>query len=329
MKAIRFARYGSPDVVQLTEVERPAPKDGEVLVKVHAASVNAYDWHFMRGSPMLVRVSGSGLRKPKDQRLGVDLAGRVEAVGSNVTQFQVGNEVFGMGEGAFAKYARARQDRIVLKPANLSFEAAAAVPMAGVTALGALRDSGHVEPGQQVLIHGASGGVGTFAVQLAKYFGADVTAVCSTKSVETVRSLGADRVVDYTRDNVTKTRQRYDLILGVNGYHSIFAYRRLLRPSGTYIMVGGANARLVRAFLQLMLLGPMMSRKGKRKMGLHSATPKQQDLAFLKELLEAGKIVPVIDTQYPLAETAEAFRYLEEGHPRGKIVVTVDQGDNT
>jgi NADPH:quinone reductase-like Zn-dependent oxidoreductase len=323
MQAIVYTRYGSPNVLQLTEVERPVPKGGEVLVKVHAASVNAYDWHFLRGSPFLVRVSGSGLRRPKDQRLGVDLAGRVEAVGGNVTQFHVGDEVFGRGAGAFAEYACAREDRIVLKPANLSFEAAAAVPIAALTALGALRDSGQVQPGQHVLIHGASGGVGTFAVQLAKFFGADVTAVCSTKSVDTVRSIGADHVIDYTREDVTKSGQRYDLILGVNGYHSIFAYRRVLRPTGIYVMVGAANARLVPAFLQMMLLGPTMSRTGKRRMVLHSANPTQKDLEFVTELLDAGKVVPVIDRRFPLAETAEAFRYLEEGHPRGKIVITV------
>ena len=323
MQAIVYTRYGSPDVLQLTEVEKPVPKGGEVLVKVHAASVNAYDWHFLRGSPFLVRISGSGLRRPKDQRLGVDLAGRVEAVGGNVTQFHVGDEVFGRGAGAFAEYACAREDRIALKPANLSFEAAAAVPIAALTALGALRDSGQIQPGQRVLIQGASGGVGTFAVQLAKFFGADVTAVCSTKSVDTVRSIGADHIIDYTREDVTKSGQQYDLILGVNGYHSIFSYRRALRPTGIYVMVGAANARLVRAFLQMMVLGPMMSRTGKRRMVLHSANPTQKDLVFLKELLEAGKVVPVIDRQYPLRETAEAFRYLEEGHPRGKVVITM------
>jgi NADPH:quinone reductase-like Zn-dependent oxidoreductase len=323
MKAIVYPRYGSPDVVQLKEVEQPVPKDAEVLVKVHAASVNALDWHFVRGSPFLVRVSGAGLRQPKDQRLGVDLAGRIEAVGSNVTQFHVGDEVFGIGNGAFAEYACAREDKVALKPANLSFEAAAAVPVAAVTALQALRDQGHIQPGQQVLIHGASGSVGTFAVQLAKAFGADVTAVCSTKSLDTVRSIGADHVIDYTREDVTKSGQRYDLILGVNGYHSIFAYRRALRPTGTYVMVGGANARLVRAMLQTMLVGRVMSRTGKKKMGTFMATVTQKDLVFVKELLEAGKVVPVVDKCYPLAEAAEALRYMEEGHPRGKIVITV------
>jgi NADPH:quinone reductase-like Zn-dependent oxidoreductase len=323
MQAIRYTRYGSPDVLQLNEVEQPTPKADEVLVKVRAASVNALDWHFMAGSPFLVRVSGSGLRGPKDQRLGVDLAGQVEVVGGNVTRVRVGDEVFGRGEGAFAEYACAREDRIALKPANLSFEAAAAVPIAGLTALGALRDSGQVQPDQRVLIQGASGGVGTFAVQLAKVSGAHVTAVCSAKSLETVHSLGADQVIDYEREDVTRSGQRFDLIVGVNGYHSLFAYRRALTPTGRYVMVGAANARLMQSFLQMMLLGPMISRAGKRSMKIHSASPTLQDLAYLVELLESGRLVPVIDKTYPLVETAEAFRYMEEGHPRGKIVITV------
>jgi NADPH:quinone reductase-like Zn-dependent oxidoreductase len=323
MQAIRYTRYGSPDVLQLREVEQPVPRADEVLIRVRAASVNAYDWHFMAGSPFLVRVSGSGLRRPKDQRLGVDLAGQVEAVGANVTGLHVGDEVFGRGVGAFAEYACARGDRVALKPANLSFEAAAAVPIAGLTALGALRDSGHVQPGQRVLIQGASGGVGTFAVQLAKIFGADVTAVCSAKSVETVCTLGADHVVDYTHEDVTRTGQRFDLIVGVNGYHSVFAYRRLLAPTGRYVMVGAANARLLRAFLQMALFGRMMCRDGKRTMAIHSANPTPQDLADLVDLLAAGRLVPVIDQSYPLSQTAEAFRHLEAGHPRGKIVLTV------
>jgi NADPH:quinone reductase-like Zn-dependent oxidoreductase len=323
MQAIVYTHYGSPGVLQLTEVEKPVPKDSEVLVKVQAASVNAYDWHFVTGSPFLVRISGSGLRRPKDHRLGVDLAGRVEAVGGAVAQLHVGDEVFGRGAGAFAEYACAREDRIALKPATVSFEAAAAVPIAALTALGALRDSGHLQSGQRVLIQGASGGVGTFAVQLAKLFGADVTAVCSTKHMDLARSLGADEVIDYTREDVTKGKQRYDLIVGVNGYHSLFAYRRALRPTGVYVMVGAANARILRAFLQMLLLGPMMSRTGKRKMVLHSANPTQKDLELVKELLETGKVVPVIDRTYPLRETAEAFRYLEEGHPGGKVVITV------
>jgi NADPH:quinone reductase-like Zn-dependent oxidoreductase len=299
------------------------PKDGEVLVKIHAASVNALDWHFMRGSPFLVRVSGNGLRKPKDPRLGVDLAGRVEAVGGQVTQFRVGDEVFGRGDGTFAEFACARETAVMLKPTTLTFEAAAAVPIAALTALGALRDKGQIRPGQQVLIHGSSGGVGTFAVQFAKAFGAEVTAVCSTQSVEMARSIGADHVIDYTKEDFTRNRPRYDLILGVNGYHSIFAYRRALRPNGTYVMVGATNAHLIQALLQALLLGPVVSMTGRRKMGLLMAKPAQQDLVLVKELLEAGKIVPVIDRRYPLRETAEAFRYMEAGHPKGKIVITI------
>jgi NADPH:quinone reductase-like Zn-dependent oxidoreductase len=321
MQAILCPRYGSPDVLQLNEVEQPVPKTNEVLVKVHAASVNALDWHLMRGSPFLVRVTGNGLRKPKDQRLGVDLAGRVEAVGDKVTQFQVGDEVFGRGVGAFAEYACAREDALVVKPATLTFEAAAAVPVAALTALAAVRDKGRVQPGQQVLIQGASGGVGTFALQLAKAFGADVTAVCSTRSVETARALGADHIIDYTREDFTKRGQRYDLILAVNGYHWIFAYRGALRPKGSYVMVGASNARLNRAMFQTMLLGPVVSRGGGRRMGILMANPKQQDLVVVKELLEAGKVTPVIDRRYPLSETANALRYLEEGHPKGKIVI--------
>ena len=323
MQAIRYTRYGSPNVLRLQEVEQPVPKADEVLIRVRAASVNAYDWHFMTGSPFLVRISGAGLRRPKDQRLGVDLAGQVTAVGANVTRLHVGDEVFGRGAGTFAEYACAREDRVALKPANLSFEAAAAVPIAGLTALGALRDSGHLQPGQRVLIQGASGGVGTFAVQLAKIYGADVTAVCSAKSVETVRALGADHIVDYTREDVTTSGQRFDLILGVNGYHSVFAYRRLLTPTGRYVMVGAANARLLRSIAQMAVFGKLMSRDGKQSMTIHSANPTPQDVAELAELLAAGKLVPVIDQSYPLAQTAEAFRHREAGHPRGKIVITI------
>lgn len=323
MKAILYPRYGSPDVLQLKEVERPVPKDDEVLVEVHAASVNALDWHFLRGSPFLLRISGNGLRTPKDQRLGVDLAGRVEAVGGKVTRFQVGDEVFGRGSGAFAEYACASEDAVLLKPTTMTFEAAAAVPIAALTALGALRDAGQSQFGQQVLIAGASGGVGTFAVQIAKAFGAEVTAVCSTRNIDLVRSIGADYVLDYTKDDFTKDRRRYDLILGVNGYHSILAYRRMLRPTGVYVMVGASNAHLSRAFFQLMLLGPVLSKTGKRRMSLFMAHPSQKDLAFVKELLEAGKVVPVVDRCYPLHETAEALRYFEDVHARGKVVITV------
>jgi NADPH:quinone reductase-like Zn-dependent oxidoreductase len=324
MKAIVCTRYGSPDVLQLKDTAKPIPKDGELLVKVHAASVNALDWHIMRGKPFIVRMGGNGVRKPKDPRLGVDLAGRVEAVGSNVTQFQVGDAIFGRGVGAFADYACARENAVVLKPSTLAFEAAAAVPVAALTALQALRDKGHLESGQQVLIQGASGGVGTFAVQLAKSLGAEVTAVCSTRNMDMVRSLGADHVMDYTREDCTKTRQRYHLILAVNGYHPLLAYRRALRPSGRFVLVGAASARLNRALLQAVLLGPVLSRMGKQPMGFLTTKPTQADLTLIKELLEAGQIIPVIERSYPLRETAAAIQYLEAGHARGKLVITVE-----
>src|SRR5712692_837471 len=266
MKAIVYTQYGSPDVLQLKEVEKPAPNDGEILVKIHAASANALDWHRMRASPFFVRL-GEGLRKPKDPRLGADIAGRVEAVGSNVTQFQPGDEVFGAWMGSFAEYASVPENRVALKPANSSFEEAAAVPVAALTALQGLRDTGQIQPGQQVLIHGASGGVGTFAVQIAKAFGAEVTAVCSTRNVDMARSMGADQVIDYTQEDVTRTGQRYDLILAVNGYHPILAYRRALRPTGRYVLVGGSKAHVYQALLQALLLGPVISRTGKQQMG--------------------------------------------------------------
>jgi NADPH:quinone reductase-like Zn-dependent oxidoreductase len=328
MKAIVWTQYGPPEVLQFKEVEKPVPKDNEVLVKVQAVSVNTLDLA-MRG-PFLARIITGGLLKPKDQRLGVDLAGRIEAVGSTVTQFQPGDEVFGRGLGAFAEYACAREDAVVLKPANLSFDAAAAVPVAALTALQGLRDTGQIQPGQKVLIHGASGGVGTFAVQIAKAFGAEVTAVCSMRNVDLVRSMGADQVIDYTQEDCTRNGQRYDLILAVNGYQPILAYRRALRPEGVYVLVGGSKAHVYQALLQALLLGPVISRTGRQKMGFMGITkPNQKDLGFVKELLEACKVVPVIERRYPLRETAEALRYLEEGHARGKVVITVDQNDNT
>ncbi len=324
MQAIVRTRYGSPDVLQLQEVEKPVPKDDEVVVQVHAASVNTLDWHIMRGQPFLLRVGGSGLRKPKDPRLGVDLAGRVEAVGANVTRFQVGDDVFGIGHGAFAEFAWADENRLALKPTDLSYEAAAAVPIAAVTALQGLRDKGHVRPGEQVAIQGASGGVGTFAVQIAKAFGAEVTAVCSTRNVDQAVALGADHVIDYTQEDFTRKRQHYDLIVAVSGYHPISAYRRALRPTGRYVMVG-ASSHLFQALFQALLLGPVISRMGSKKVGglLANSSQHQQDLAFLKALLEAGKVVPVIERRYALRETNEAIRYLEEGHARGKIVITI------
>ena len=322
MKAIVYTEYGSPDVIQLKEVEKPAPKDDEVLIKVHAASVNAYDWHFLTADIFLIRLMGGGLLKPKNTRLGADVAGRVEAVGANVKQFRPGDEVFGDisgGNGSFAEYACARESRLALKPANLSFDEAATVPMAASTALQGLRDEGQIRPGQKVLINGAAGGVGTFAVQLAKYFGAEVTAVCSTRNLDQARSLGAEHVIDYTKEDFTQNGQRYDLIFAANGYHPLSAYKRALAPQGIYIMAGGTMAQIFEA----MLLGTWMSKTGGKKMGGVSAKIDQKDLVTLKELLEAGKIVPVVDKRYPLSEAAEALRYLGAGHARGKVVITI------
>ena len=330
MKAIVYHTYGSPDVLKLEEVEKPTPKDNEVLVKVHAASVNAGDWaHLLRGKPFLMRLMGFGLLKPKHQILGSDIAGRVEAVGRNVKQFQPGDEGFGntaeYGFGGFAEYVSVPEEALVLKPANLSFEEAAAVPQAALTALQGLRDKGQIQKGQKVLINGAGGGVGTFAVQIAKSFGAEVTAVCSTRNLDIVSSIGADQVIDYTQEDFTQNGQRYDLILAVNGYHSISAYKRALHPEGVYVMTGGSNAQL----FQAMLLGPLISRTGRQKMGNSAHKPNQRDLLCMKELLETGKVVPVIERRYPLGETAEALRYLEEGHAQGKVVITVDQNTHT
>jgi NADPH:quinone reductase-like Zn-dependent oxidoreductase len=322
MKAIVYTKYGSPDVLQLKEVEKPTPKDHEVLVKVLAASAAAGDWHLLRGKPFLMRFT-SGLLKPKHTILGAAFAGRVEAMGRNVTQFVVGDEVFGdvsaCGFGAFAEYVAVPENALALKPTRLTFEEAATVPVSAVTALQGLRDKGHIQPGQKVLINGASGGVGTFAVQIAKAFGTEVTAVCSTRNVDMVRSLGADHVIDYTRADFTQNGQRYDLILAANGYHPIWAYQRALNPQGIYVMSGGSMAQM----FQAMLLGPWLSRNGRQKMGNLLARPNQKDLVCMKELLEGGKVVPVIERRYPLRETAEAIRYVEEGHTRGKVVITV------
>ena len=322
MKAIVYTQYGPPDVLQFKEVEKPAPKDDEALIAVQAASANAADWHLLRGDPFLVRLMAGPL-KPKNTILGADIAGRVEAVGKNVKQFQPGDEVFGdiseCGWGGFAEYVCARENALVLKPASMTFEEAAAVPLAALTALQGLRDKGQIQPGQKVLINGASGGVGTFAVQIAKSFGAEVTGVCSTRNLDMVRSIGADHVIDYTQEDFTQNGQRYDLIMATNGYHSISDYARALSPKGIYVMTGGSGAQM----FQAMLLGPWISMTGNKKMGNLLMKPNNKDLVFLKELLEAGKIAPVIDRRYPLSEVAEAIRYLEEGHARGKVVITV------
>ncbi|HSW35496.1 MAG TPA: NAD(P)-dependent alcohol dehydrogenase [Candidatus Limnocylindrales bacterium] len=324
MKAIIAAKYGPPDVLQFKEVEKPVPRDDEVLIKIHAASINAYDWHLLTADFVLVRLMGGGLLKPKNPRPGEDVAGRVEAVGKNVLQFKPGDEVFGdlceCGCGGFAEYVCARENALVLKPANLTFEEAAAVPMAAVTALHGLRDIGRIQPGQRVLVNGASGGVGTFAVQIAKSFGAEVTAVCSTRNLEQAGNLGADHVIDYTREDFTRSGRRYDLIFAANGYHPLSAYKRALSPKGTYVMAGGSLGQI----MQAMLLGPLMSRTGGKKMAGLTSRPNQKDLLFVKGLIETGKVKPVIDKCYPLSEIPEALRYLGKGHARGKVVISIE-----
>jgi NADPH:quinone reductase-like Zn-dependent oxidoreductase len=317
MKAIHWTAYGPPDLLQLKEVEKPAPQADEALVKVLAASANILDLQ-IKGGPARF---WAGLRKPKDPRIGKDIAGRVEAVGNAVTQFRPGDEVFGVSQGAFAEYASARENNLALKPSNTSFEQAAAVPVAGITALQGLRDKGMIQPGQRVLINGASGGVGTFAVQIAKSFGAEVTGVCSPGNLDLVRSLGADHVIDYTKEDFTRNGQRYDLIFAVNGYHPISAYRRSLAPQGIYLAAGGSLTQV----FQSLLLGPLISMAGKQKMGFMGIEKtNQKDLVLMKELLEAGKVVPVIDRRFPLSETAEALRYLGGGHARGKVVILME-----
>jgi len=316
MKAIVYTKFGSPDVLKLKEVEKPTPKDNEILIKVHAASANAYDWRHLRADPFLIRLMGAGLFKPKHRILGADIAGQVEVVGKNVKQFQPGDEVFGEGSyGGFAEYVCVDENRFVQKPANLTFEEAAAAPMAALTALQGLRDKGQIQEGQKVLINGASGGVGTYAVQIAKSFRAVVTGVCSTAKMDLVRSLGADHVFDYTKEDVTKNGQQYDLIFDIAAYRSILKYKRILSPRGIYVLAGGSIARI----FQLMF----MSMTGAKNMGLMVADVNQKDLLFIKELLEVGKVKSIIGKYYPLKETAEALRYLEEGHARGKVVITM------
>ena len=324
MKAIVRDNYGSPDVLELREIEKPAVEDEHVLVRVHATSVNAGDWHSMRGKPYIFRLMLGGLFKPRTKNavLGGDLAGRVEAVGGNVTEFQPGDDVFGMSIRTFAEYVSVRKVGIVRKPANLTFEQAAAVPVAAITALQGLRDKGHIRPGQKVLINGASGGVGTFAVQIAKSFGADVTAVCSPRNVDMVRSLGADRVIDYTREDFTRDGQQYDLIFDVAGNHPFSECRRVLSPNGTLVMVGQSGRKKI-SILPL-LTAPLVSRlRRKQKLVSFIAKRNKEDLTLLKELMEAGKVTPVIDRSYSLREVPEALRYLGEGHARGKLVITV------
>jgi NADPH:quinone reductase-like Zn-dependent oxidoreductase len=332
MKAVVYTNYGSPDVLEIRDVKKPVPNDDQILIKVRAAAVNPLDWHFMEGTPYIMRAMGIGLRKPKDPRLGVDYAGQVEAVGKNVTQFKPGDEVFGGKTGAFAEYVCARADRaIALKPANITFEQAASVPIAAITALQALRDKGEVHAGQKVLINGASGGVGTFAVQIAKSFDADVTGVCSTRNLDLVRSLGADHVIDYTKEDFTKGDERYDVILDNVGTQPLSGFRHVLQPKGICVMIGGGGPNdggligpMGRPIVAL-LMSPFIS----QKMGMMMAELNKQDLTILGDLMQSGKVKPVIDRTYPLSQIAEAMRYLEAGHARGKVIITVGQDNKT
>src|SRR5213075_2173371 len=326
MKAIVYCDY-VVGYLNVKDIEKAVPNDDQVLVRVRAASVNPYDWHFIEGTPYLMRAMGVGLRKPKDTRLGVDFAGTVEAVGKNVTQFKPGDEVFGGRAGAFAEYVCPRADRAVaLKPANITFEQAASVNIAGITALQAVRDKGKVQPGQKVLINGASGGVGTFAVQIAKSFGADVTGVCSTRNIDLVKSLGADHVIDYTKEDFTKGADRYDVILDNVPNHSLSEIRRVLNPNGNYVLIGGGGpndnpwigpfGRLIQA----LVISPFVS----QKMGMMMAQLTKSDLSILGDMMQSGKVKPVIDRTYKLSELPAAIAYLEEGHARGKVIITVE-----
>jgi NADPH:quinone reductase-like Zn-dependent oxidoreductase len=321
MKAIVQRRYGSPEVVRFEEVDKPLVKDDEVLVRVRAAAVNIGDWHLLRGVPYVIRLV-AGLRGPRRSIPGLDIAGDVESVGARVKQFRVGDEVFGWCKGAFAEFAAATEDSLLTKPANLTFEQSAAVGDSAFTAMAAVRDQGKVQSGQRVLINGASGGVGTFAVQIAKSFGANVTAVCSTQNLDQVRSIGADRVIDYTEEDFTQTAERYDVILDLVGSRSLSACRRAITPRGTYVIVGvkdmGRWLGLGRQF-KALLLSPFVG----QRMRVFVVRHNKEDLAVLKELVEAGKVVPVIDTRFALSDAADALRYQGEGHARGKIVLVV------
>jgi len=332
MKAVVYTDYGSPDVLEIRDVKKPVPNNDQVLVKVRAASINPLDWHFIEGTPYIMRAMGIGLRRPKIPRLGVDMAGQVEAVGKNVTQFNPGDEVFGGKTGAFAEYVCVLADRAVaLKPANITLEQAASVPIAGITALQGLRNKGKIQPGQKVLINGASGGVGTFAVQIAKSFGAEVTGVCSTRNLELVESIGADQVIDYTKEDFTKSGQRYDLILDNVGTQPLLGFTRVLNPKGKYVIIGGGGPS------DQGLIGPLarpikalvLSRFVTQEMGMMFAELNQKDLSILADLMQAGKVTPVIDRTYPLTQISDALRYLEAGHARGKVVITLKDTNET
>jgi NADPH:quinone reductase-like Zn-dependent oxidoreductase len=322
MRAIVCTKYGTTDVLKLEELEKPAPKGDEVLIKIHAASVNSWDWELLRGKPFVTRLGG--LLKPKYKILGADIAGRVVAIGKDVTRFHPGDEVFGdisgCGWGGFADYVCARENALSLKPAGMTFDEAAAIPQAAVLALQGLRDTGQIRKGQKVLINGAGGGVGTFAVQIAKLFGAEVTGVDGAGKLEMLRSIGADQVIDYKQKDFTNNGQRYDLILDVAGYRSIFDCKRALNPKGTYVMIGGSMARI----FQAMFVGPFINLTKNKKIAVLIHKPNHMDQDVLKELFEAGKMVPVIDHRYPLGETAEAIMHLGEGRAKGKVVIRMD-----
>jgi len=328
MKAIVHTAWGLPDVLRCEDIEKPIPGDDEVLIRVRAASVNPFDWHVMRGKPYIARI-GSGLRKPKGvQRTGRDVAGQVEALGKNATHFRPGDEVFGTGNGSFAEYACAPLSKLVIKPVNVTFEQAASAPIAALTALQALRDKGHIRLGQKVLINGAAGGVGTFAVQIAKSFGAEVTGVCSTRNLEMVRSIGADHVIDYTREDFTKRWQCYDLILDCITNHSLSAIRRVLNRDAFCVMVGGPNeSRSMKGLVVHWIAGMVSSRFLSRKVIFGMARMNREDLAVIGELMASGRVTPVIDRRYKLSEAAEAVRYLGKGHARGKVVIVVEENN--
>lgn len=320
MRALVYSEYGSVDVLRLEDLPKPEPKDNEVLIKVRASSVNALDWRMITGTPWFARPALGGTFKPKPATPGADVAGVVEAVGPGVTQFKPGDAVFGGCNGAFAEYACAAEDKLARKPLEVSFEHAASLPVAALTALQGLRDYGNIREGRRVLIEGASGGVGSFAVPIAKSFGAEVTAVCSTRNLDAAQANGADHVIDYTREDFAKNGLRYDLILGANAYHSIFDYRRSLEPDGVYVMAGGGSASL----LQGMLLGPLLSLTGSRKMRFFVARFNTPDLETLADLVSTGQMTPIVDKSYPLSDAADAIRHLQHEHARGKVVVTVD-----
>ncbi|CAA9250500.1 MAG: Bifunctional protein: zinc-containing alcohol dehydrogenase; quinone oxidoreductase (NADPH:quinone reductase); Similar to arginate lyase [uncultured Chthoniobacterales bacterium] len=327
MQAVVYRDYGSPDVLKLETIAKPVPTDAQVLVKVRAASVNPLDWHFMRGEPRIMRIE-SGLRKPKGMRMGVDFSGLVEAVGKNVTQFKPGDEVFGGRTGSFAEYVVIAEQFLIPKPQNISFEQAGAVQIAGLTALQGLRDSGKLQPGQKVLINGASGGVGTFAVQIAKTLGAEVTGVCSTRNVDMVRSLGADHVIDYTKEDFTKGSARYDVVLDLVGNHGLLAVRRALTAEGKYVMIGGPAGGWI-APMDTVLRASLLSMVVKQEMGFMMSKLNRDDLMLLRDLMAGGKVTPVIDKTYPLSQTRDAVAYQETGRARGKVVITMTPEEKT